>query len=329
MTDMQYRTLGKTGLEISEVGYGAWGIGQAGWLGAEDRESLRALDRAIGLGVNFIDTALGYGDGHSEELVGQAVRAGSSTVYVATKVPPKHESWPPGPEVDADDAFPADWIRSCTEQSLSNLGLETIDLLQFHVWQDQWLDSGEWWQTIEALKTEGKVRFFGVSIVDHDPGSALKLAGSGRVDALQVIYNVFEQSPEDDLFGVAAEHEVGVIARVPFDEGGLTGRIDEGTEFPEGDWRNMYFRGDRRREVGVRARAIADDLGIGVDELAEAALRFVLSSAAVTTAIPGMRSMRNVERNCAAADGKGLSPERIAALRPHRWLRNWYDEDDA
>lgn len=321
---MNRRRLGRTGLEVSEIGYGAWGIGQHMWIGAEDRQSLRALDRAIDLGLNFIDTALAYGDGHSERLVGQTVRARSETVHVATKIPPHNERWPAAAGTHVDEAFPADHIRACTERSLSHLGLEAIDLQQFHVWRDDWLEQGDWLETVQALRQEGKIRFFGVSINDHEPASALELVRSGHVDCVQVIHNVFDQSPEDELFPAVREHDVGVLARVPFDEGGLTGSITPDTEFPEGDWRADYFRGDRRREVAERVQAIVEALGIAPDAIAETALRYVLSAPEVSTVIPGMRSVRNVERNCAVGDGRGLPAEVVERLQAHRWERNFY-----
>jgi aryl-alcohol dehydrogenase-like predicted oxidoreductase len=321
---MNLRRLGKTGLEVSEVGFGAWGIGRTMWIGADDKESLQALERAIELGLNFIDTALGYGDGHSEKLVGQTVRARPETVYVATKIPPKNMRWPASGGDDASDAFPGNHIRRCTETSLRNLGVETIDVQQFHVWHDNWLEQGDWREAVDALKQEGKIRCFGVSINDHEPETALGLVRSGFVDAVQVIYNVFDQSPEDELFGAVKEHDVGVLARVPFDEGGLTGSIRPDSQFPEGDFRASYFRGDRKREVAERVQAIVDDLGIAPEDVAETALRYVLSADAISTVIPGMRSIRNVERNCAAGDGRGLPPEQVERLHAHRWDRNFY-----
>ena len=321
---MNLRPLGKTGLQVSEVGYGAWGIGRTMWIGAQDEESLRALERAIDLGLNFIDTALAYGDGHSETLVGQTVRARSETVYVATKIPPRNMRWPASGDDRAEATFPGEHIRRCTETSLRNLGLDAIDVQQFHVWHDNWLDQGDWLETIEALKREGKIRFFGVSINDHEPETALKLVRSGNVDTVQVIHNIFDQSPEDELFPAVQEHGVGVLARVPFDEGGLTGSIRADTEFPEGDFRASYFKGDRKQEVAERVQAIVDDLGIAPGEIAETALRYILSSDAVSTVIPGMRSIRNVERNCAAGDGRGLPPDQVEKLHAHRWLRNFY-----
>jgi aryl-alcohol dehydrogenase-like predicted oxidoreductase len=321
---MNARTLGRTGLQVSEIGYGAWGIGGTGWLGARDDESLRALHRAIDLGVSFIDTALGYGDGHSEQLVGSVVRERPESIVVATKIPPANRRWPMPAGVDPDEAFPASHVRACTEESLRNLGVEAIDVQQFHVWSDEWVGRGSWQQAIEELKSEGKIRHFGVSINDHEPHNALAVVESGSVDTVQVIYNVFDQSPEDELLPACVEHDVGVIARVPFDEGALTGRIGPDTSFDEGDFRSRYFRGDRKAEVWERTEAICDDLGITRDDLAEVALRYVLSEPAVGTVIPGMRTMRNVERNTAVGDGRGLPEEQLRALKPHRWVRNFY-----
>jgi aryl-alcohol dehydrogenase-like predicted oxidoreductase len=318
------RRLGRTGLEVSEIGYGAWGIGQTMWIGADDEESLRALNRAIDLGVSLIDTALGYGRGHSEQLVGRVVRERSEPIVVATKIPPKNMTWPAPDGIDPEEAFPADWVRSCTERSLSNLGLDTIDVQQFHVWSDEWVGRGTWLEAIEELKAEGKIRAFGVSNNDHQPANAVKLVESGTVDTVQVIYNVFDQSPEDELLDACAAHGVGVLARVPFDEGSLTGTIGPDSEFPEGDFRNHYFRDDRKAQVDERVRAILDDLGLAREELPEVALRYVLSHPAVSAAIPGMRSVRNVERNAAVGDGRGLPAEQVAVLKKHRWDRNFY-----
>ena len=252
------------------------------------------------------------------------VRERSERIVVATKIPPKNMTWPAPDGVDPEEAFPAEWVRRCTERSLGNLGLDTIDVQQFHVWSDEWVGRGTWLEAIEELKSEGKIRAFGVSINDHQPANALKLIESGAVDTVQVIYNVFDQSPEDELLGACLEHGIGVLARVPFDEGSLTGTIGPDTEFPDGDFRNNYFRDDRRQQVDDRVRAILDELGIERAELPEVALRYILSHPAVSAAIPGMRSIRNVERNAAVGDGRGLPDEQVAALKRHRWDRNFY-----
>ena len=258
---MRYRRLGRTGLQVSELGYGAWGIGGSQWLGAQDDESLKALHTAIDEGLNFIDTALAYGKGHSEQLVGQVVRERSETVYVATKVPPKNQRWPAPDDARADDAFPGEWVRRCTERSLQNLALDRIDVQQLHVWNDRWVGQGDWLEAVQALKDEGKIGAFGVSINDHQPANALALIATGVVDSVQVIFNVFDQSPEDELLEACREHDVGVIVRVPFDEGALTGTVTPDTEFPEGDFREHYFRDGRRQEVFDRTEAIARTSG--------------------------------------------------------------------
>ena len=321
---MRYRTLGKTGLEVSELGYGAWGIGGSMWIGADDEESLRALRRAIELGVNFLDTALVYGQGHSEQLVGQVVRDSPETIHVATKIPAKNFQWPARPGVPAEQAFPGDWIVECTETSLRNLGLDAIDVQQLHVWSDEWVGQSDWLETVEGLKRDGKIRFFGVSINDHQPSNAVRLIETGVVDTVQVIYNIFDQSPEDELFPAAREANVGVIVRVPFDEGALTGNVRSDTTFPDGDFRNEYFAGARKQEVWDRVQAIAGDTGVPVERVAETALRFCLSQPAVSTVIAGMRSLRNVEANAAAVDAGTLDPAALERLRAHRWVRSFY-----
>ncbi|MDT3427051.1 aryl-alcohol dehydrogenase-like predicted oxidoreductase [Paenibacillus forsythiae] len=321
---MNYRTLGRTGLKVSEIGFGAWGIGKTLWIGADDQESLKALNRSVELGLNFIDTALGYGDGHSEKLVGQVVREHGGSIYVATKIPPKNRQWPARSGVPVDETFTAEHVIACTEQSLRNLGLETIDVQQFHVWSDEWVGQGDWLEGVQKLKEQGKIRFFGVSINDYQPSNALKLIESGLVDTVQVIYNIFEQSPEDELLPACEKHDIGVIVRVALDEGGLTGKITPETTFEQGDFRNHYFRDDRKREVFERVQRIAADLNIPLDGMAETALRYVLSHPAVSTVIPGMRSIANVERNMKVGDGLGLPGEQLAKLKAHRWVRNFY-----
>jgi aryl-alcohol dehydrogenase-like predicted oxidoreductase len=316
---MRYRTLGRTGLEVSELGFGAWGISGQAWIGADDAESLRALRLAIEHGVNFLDTAYAYGDGHSERLVGAAVRDSAEPVNVASKVPPKNMEWPARPGLRPEEVFPADWIVSCTEGSLQNLGLETIDVQQLHVWSDEWVGQGDWLDAIERLKREGKIRFFGVSINDHQPENAIRLVESGVVDTVQVIYNIFDQSPEDALFAAVEAAGVGVIVRVPLDEGALTGSVRPETTFPEGDFRNGYFAGERKREVWDRVQAIARDLDVEVELLAEIALRFCLSHPATDVVIPGMRSTRNVERNVRAASAGPLGDNQLTTLHRHRW----------
>lgn len=321
---MNYRTLGRTGLQISEIGFGAWGIGKGMWIGAEDDESVKALNKAIDLGLNFIDTALVYGDGHSESLVGKVVKGRSETIHVASKIPPKNYQWPAQRGVSVKEAFPADHVIASTEESLKNLGLDTIDVQQFHVWSDDWADKGDWLDAIQKLKKDGKIRFFGVSINDNQPENAIRLIETGAVDTVQVIHNIFEQAPEDHLYPACEKHQVGVIVRVPFDEGSLTGKITPDTKFDAADFRSRYFRGDRKKEVYDRVQKIVSDLGITLDQMPEIALRYVLSHPAVSTVIPGMRSVRNVERNCAVGDGKGLPKDQVNQLKAHRWAHTFY-----
>ena len=322
---MNYRALGRTQLQVSEIGFGAWGIGKSGWIGAADDESLRALNRSIDLGVNFIDTALGYGEGHSEKLVGQMVRERSETIYVATKIPPKNAVWPARAGTPVTDTFPADHVIKCTEKSLTNLGLESIDVQQFHVWSDEWVDQGDWLHAIQKLKEQGKIRFFGVSINDYQPENAIKLIETGVLDTVQVIYNIFEQNPEEKLFPACERYNIGVIVRVALDEGGLTGKITPDVTFAADDFRSNYFRGDRKQQVCERVNRIASDLGITLEDMPETALRYTLSHSAVSTVIPGMRTVRNVERNCQLGDGRGLPEETVGKLKTHRWDRNFYE----
>jgi aryl-alcohol dehydrogenase-like predicted oxidoreductase len=307
---------------VSEIGYGAWGIGESGWVGATEDESVRALHRAVDLGVNFIDTARGYGE--SERIVGRVVRERTGDeVHVATKVPPKGGAWAPD-GLDPAVTFPGAHIRDSLETSLRTSGLDHFDVLQFHVWSDEWVGRGDWLETIDELKQEGKIRLFGVSINDHQPDNALALVRSGVVDTVQVIYNIFDQAPADALLPACQEHGVGVIVRVALDEGGLTGRITTDTTFPEGDFRSRYFRDDRPAQVEQHVNAIIADLGIAPDEMAETALRYVLSAPAVSTVIPGMRTVRNVERNTSVSDGRLLTGDQLAVLAKHRWQRNYY-----
>ena len=322
---MHYRKLGPTEAEVSEIGYGAWGIGGNQWQGGADDESLRALRRAFELGVNLVDTALAYGDGHSEQLVGRVARETFHHVYIATKIPPKNRIWPATPTSSIADVFPYDYIVQSTEQSLRNLGVEQIYLQQFHVWTDAWIDQDEWRRAIEDLRASGKVRYFGVSISEHDPNSALEAVKSGLFTAVQVIYNIFDQSPEEKLFPLCVKHKVGVLARVPLDEGGLTGTITEDTRFAPGEFRESYFRGDRKREVVEHVEALKRDLADVPGTLPQIALRFCLSNKAVSSVIPGMRRVQTVESSCKASVAGMLDPRTLAILKRHAWERNFYE----
>ena len=317
------RPLGKTGLMVAEIGYGAWGISGAQWIGAEDAESTRALERYLELGGNFIDTALAYAEGHSEKLVGEVARRNPGTV-VASKIPPKNRVWPARSGSQVQDVFPGEYLIESTEASLNNLGMDTLDVQQFHVWDDSWLGQGDWQDAVTQLKRDGRIRHFGISINDHQPGNAVKAIEAGVVDTVQVIYNVFDQTPRDRLLDACRANRVGVIVRVALDEGSLSGTITPETTFDQEDFRNGYFGGERKQELQPRLRAIEEDLGISTAQLPETALRFALSHPAISTVIVGMRSVRNVERNAALADGRGLSDNQLHKLYAHRWDRNWY-----
>jgi aryl-alcohol dehydrogenase-like predicted oxidoreductase len=322
---VQHRQLGTTGIEVSEIGYGAWGIGGEMWLGAVDADSMKALHEAADLGLNFIDTALAYGEGHSETLVGRFLKERKDSITVATKVPPKNRIWPAKPGTPLSAAFPYDHIIASTEKSLRNLNVGTIDLLQLHVWDDAWTDRDEWKQAFAKLKEQGKVRHFGISINDHQASNGVLAAATGLIDTFQVIYNIFDQTPEEKLFPLCRELNLGIIARVPFDEGALTGAITPGTTFPPGDFRNNYFAGERKEEVFRRTERLKRLLGDEAGTLPELALRFCLHPPAVSTVIPGMRSIRNVRANCSVSDGRRLSDSLLAQLRGHAWEKNFYD----
>ncbi|MBV8205342.1 MAG: aldo/keto reductase [Acidobacteria bacterium] len=320
---MKTRTLGRTGLSVSEIGFGAWGIGAAQWIGAEDQRSLRALKAARQAGINFFDTALAYGDGHSEQLIRQAFGS-DREIVVASKIPPRDLVWPARRGAPLAGVFPKRHVLSSLDRSLRNLGREQIDLEQFHVWNDDWAAEAEWIETVEEMKRSGKARFVGISINDHQPTNCLKALATGLIDAVQVIFNLFDQSPQDELFPYCREHNIGVIARVPFDEGSLTGNVRPGTEFAAGDFRNQYFQGERRAEVWRRVQAIAREASIAVEEMPSLALRFVLSALEVATVIPGMRDERHVAGNVAASDAGPLPPGMLRQLAQHRWVRNFY-----
>ncbi len=322
---MHYRKLGTTEAELSEIGFGAWGIGGGKqWQDSQDVESLRALKRAFELGINFVDTALAYGNGHSEQLVGKAVRETFHRIYVATKIPPKNGIWPATPSMRIEDVFPYDHIIKSTEESLKNLGVEQIDLQQFHVWTDAWTHTEEWRRAIEDLITSGKVRYFGISVTEHEPDSALQAIQTGLITAVQVLYNIFDPSAEEKLFPLCQKLRIGVIVRVPLDEGGLTGTITEDTQFPPGDFRESYFRGDRKRQLVEHVKALEKDLAGIPGTLPEIALRFCLSHRAVTTVIPGMRRVATVESSYRAAAAGPLDERTLAILKRHAWKRNFY-----
>ncbi len=316
---MRYRRFGRTGWQVSEIGYGMWGM--AGWTGSDDAESLDSLRAAVERGVNFFDTAWAYGEGHSEKLLGRLLRSfPEKRLYTATKIPPKNFEWPARSEYALEVTFPGNHIRQYAEMSLRNLGVDCVDLLQFHVWHDNWADDQRWQEAVSALRREGKILACGISVNRWEPENVIRALRTGLIDAIQVIYNVFDQSPEDRLFSACREHDTAVIARVPFDEGSLTGTLTLESRWPEGDWRNSYFVPENLRDSVARAEALRRILPEGTT-MAEMALRFILSSPDVHTVIPGMRKMKHVEQNTAASEAGPLDHSLMARLRNHRWDR--------
>lgn len=316
---MKYRNFGKTGWKVGEIGYGMWGMG--GWKGSDDRQSERSLDLAVAQGVTFFDTAWGYGEGHSERLLGKLIRRHPDrTLYTASKIPPKNFKWPARPTYPFEDSYPEAHIREYTEKTLKNLGMERIDLMQFHTWDDTWAPREEWQRTVEDLKKEGKVAAMGISMNRWEPENGLEALKTGHIDAVQVIYNIFDQAPEDVLFPFCEEHGIAVIARVPFDEGTLTGNITRDTVFPEGDWRGTYFVPENLNASADRADRLRPLVPQGMT-MAEMALRFILENATVSTVIPGMRKPEHVLANTGTSDGKGLPSDLYTSLREHRWDR--------
>ncbi|HKW56749.1 MAG TPA: aldo/keto reductase [Candidatus Acidoferrum sp.] len=323
---MNYRRFGRTGWNVSEIGYGMWGL--AGWTGSNETESLASLQRAVDLGCNFFDTAWAYGDGRSEKILGTILRANKSAsgggpdkkIYVATKVPPKNRRWPSRREFPLEDCFPPEHVVEYVEKSLKNIGVETLDLIQFHTWEDTWLDDGRLPRAIEELRSSGKVRAVGVSVNRWEPWNGIRAARSGLVDAVQVIYNIFDQNPEDELFPACRQKDVAVIARVPFDEGSLTGTLTLESTWPQGDWRNTYFVKDNLKSSVAHAEALKPLVKDGMT-LPEMALRFILQNKDVATIIPGMRKGRHVDANISASGKPPLPAALLGELRKHRWDR--------
>ena len=327
-TKLPARPLGRTGLSVSEIGFGGWGIGKTMWGRTEDAESDQVLRRAIELGISYFDTAYVYGHGHSEKLIARALRDTGAPAVVATAIPPKNMEWPARSTTALAFAFPPDWVAACTERSLLNLRAERLALQQLHVWHDNWLKDRLWPETLrtmERLKSEGKVRFWALSVNSDDPDSALEAVRTGIFDAVQVTLNLFDQRAAARLLPLCAEKRVAVVARCPFDEGGLTGSLSAQTQFEPSDFRSYYFGGDRLVETVRRAEALQKALvPERAGSLAQAALKFCLSFPAVSTVIPGMRKRSHVEENVRAADGRYFDSALLAALERHAWVRNFY-----
>jgi aryl-alcohol dehydrogenase-like predicted oxidoreductase len=316
---MRYRTFGRTGWSVSEVGYGMWGM--AGWTGSDDAESIASLDRAVALGCNFFDTAWAYGDGHSEELLGRLLkRHPNARLYSATKIPPKNRKWPARPQYTLDEVYPPDYIREYTEKSLENIDASTLDLQQFHVWSDTWAEDDRWQKAASRLKEEGLVRAIGISINRWQPTNVLRALDTGLIDAVQVVYNLLDQNPEDELFPYCRENKIAVIARVPFDEGSLTGTLTAQSTWPVGDFRNIYFREENLTPTLERIERLKPVVPADMT-MPELALRHILQNLDVSTVIPGMRKLKHVEQNVAVSDGERLPAPLIAELKKRRWDR--------
>lgn len=318
---MQFRTLGRVARQVSEIGYGMYGTAGSDWSGTDLDEVRRSLQLAVDLDCTFFDTAAAYGDGASERLLGELLRANPGhALTTATKIPPRNRQWPSRRGTPVADVFPPEHIREYAEKSLKNLGVDRMDLLQFHVWEDEWAVDDNWQRAVDDLRREGLVSAIGVSLNRWEPWNGVKTVESGLVDTVQVIYNIFDQMPEDELFPACRRMGVGVIARVPFDEGGLTGNLSEDTTWPEGDWRNIYFGPENLGPTVVRAERLKPLVPVGLT-LPEMALDFVLANPDVSVVIPGMRRRRHVLANLGRAHAERMSIELLRDLRAHRWDR--------
>jgi aryl-alcohol dehydrogenase-like predicted oxidoreductase len=316
---MNYRRFGKTGWQVSEVGYGMWGM--AGWTGSDLDEVNRALHRSVELGCNFFDTAWGYGAGKSEAILGDLVRHFSDRkLYTATKVPPKNFKWPSRREFALDDCFPPDHIEEYVTKSLANARLASFDLMQLHTWEDGWLKDDRWYHKMSDLKKQGLFHAIGISLNRWEPWNGIEAVKSGLVDAVQVIYNIFDQNPKDELFPACRQHDVAVIARVPFDEGTLTGTLTKSSTWPKEDWRSTYFVPANLNASVDHAEALRPLVPSGM-LMAEMALRFTISEPTVATVIPGMRTLKNVDSNMSASEAGPLPSELLKKLEAHRWVR--------
>ena len=326
---MKNRPFGKHGFNCSEIGFGAWAIG-GGWGEQVDTDSIESLNRALDLGCNFIDTAAGYGNGRSEKLIAQVLReraaAGKTDkVFVATKTPPSPGIWPPSPYCKAEERYSEAYLRENIAQRSAFLGTERLDLLQLHTWTRAWNRNPTPFKLLREMQREGKVNLIGVSTPEQDQNSVIDLIRGGWIDSVQVIYNLFEQEPAAELLDVAMEHGVGVIVRVVFDEGVLTGKFTADTQFPSDDFRSSYFAGDRLVRTIQRTEAVREDIAATGLSMAQAALKFVLAHPAVSTVIPGIRNPAQAEANCSTSNLPDLAPDLLEKLRRHNWRRAfWY-----
>jgi len=316
---MKYRSLGRTGLQVSEIGHGLWGMGD--WSESEDAASLEAMRQSMQAGCNFYDSAWAYGAGRSDQLLGRLVAAcRPARIHTATKIPPANDKWPASAEDEFDTVFPLDHIVKYAEDSRRRIGVEQIDLLQLHVWDDSWAADPKFRKVVEHIKHSGVAKYFGISLNRWEPGNGIKAIETGLIDTVQVIYNIFDQAPEDALLPICAEHNIGVIARVPLDEGSLGGKLTLETRFPAGDWRARYFGPENLPETVERVARLKRILPAGMT-LPELALRFILQNPAVSTVIAGMRRPAHIAQNTGLSGLEPLPPSLMAALRDQRWDR--------
>ncbi len=323
---MQYRKFGRLGWDISEIGFGAWAVG-GGWGTQTDGDSVTALHRALDLGCNFIDTAQTYGQGHSERVIARVLkeRKNNERVYVATKIPPDVGMWPPSPYDDVDQRYSEAYLRTRLERSLKDLQTDCIDLVQLHTWTRAFNRNSYAFEVLRRFQREGKLLGIGLSTPEHDQHAVVQPMQDGWIDSVQVIYNIFEQEAQAELFPIAQARNIGVIVRVAFDESSLTGKLKADMHFADGDVRSRFFAGDRIERTLRRVEAIRECVGNEEPDLATAALKFALKPSAVSTVIPGIRNVRQAEMNLAVSGQKQLSDELERKLRNHMWRRGfWY-----
>lgn len=320
---MKTRKFGRSNWQVGEVGYGMWGL--AGWSGSDDDQTRNSLQKAVDLGCNFFDTAWAYGEGHSEKILGELIKnnlkkSPLQKLYTASKIPPKSRIWPAKRGFLLKDNYPATYIREYTEKTLTNLGLASVDLMQFHTWEDDWANDESWQKAVSQLKADGLIKAVGVSINRWEPTNVVNTLRTGLIDSVQVVYNIFDQNPEDELFPLCRELNIAVIARVPFDEGSLTGALTADSKWDEGDWRNGYFSPPNLKKCLERIDKLKQDIPAGAT-IAQIALRYILSNPDVSVVIPGMRKIKNVVDNINSSFAGALDKELMAKLHKHRWLR--------
>jgi aryl-alcohol dehydrogenase-like predicted oxidoreductase len=321
---MKHRPFGNKGIDVSEIGFGAWAIGGS-WGHQKESDSMEALEVAVDQGINFIDTAAGYGDGRSERIIGEFLKGRNERVTISTKTPPVPGKWPPSPYCRIGERYPEKYLRENLEERMRNLQTEQIDILLLHTWTRAWNDSPEALYVLQKMKSEGLVKLVGISTPEHDQNCVIQLMREGLVDAVQVIYNIFEQEPAAQLLPVALETGTGIIVRVAFDEGVLTGKYKATDTFEKDDFRRHYFAGDRLDRSVKRVERIRKAFGDSGYSLPQLALKFALSHPAVSTVIPGIRNREQALQNSEISSLPDPDEEVLMQLREHTWNRAfWY-----